>query len=89
MRFAPAATAVSDVGNPETAAVGAVQAVTMAPTSSRPLFATLPVSESVGLALSTTARLSCLALSAGLIEAQSAMAPETWGVAIDVPLSEA
>ena len=88
MRLAPLAVAVSDVGEPVTAAVGAVQAVTIAPTSSRPLLATLPASEGVGRALLTTARLSCRALSAGLIDAQRAIAPDTWGVAIDVPLSD-
>ena len=81
--------AASDVGLPTTGSVAGRHASTIAPMSSLPEPATRPAREAVGRALPTTAARSSAGVSDGLMEAHRAMAPETWGVAIEVPLSDA
>ena len=48
-----------------------------------------PANDGVDWALFTTAARNCPAVSEGLIEAHSAIAPDTCGVAMEVPLSDA
>ena len=65
-----------------------MQVVSIEDTSSRPLVVVSPFIDVVGATLVNKAERSSAAVCAWLIDAHSAIAPDTWGVAIEVPLYE-
>ena len=89
IRESDSAVAPSPLGAPATGAVAGRHAPTRAPTSRRPPVAVMPSSDAVGAAVERMAARIWGAVMAGFIDAQRAAAPETCGVAIDVPLYEA
>ena len=78
--------AASPDGEPSTGAP--TQAPTIAERSRRPPVTVLPTIDDVGATFASVASRRSWAVCPWLIEAQSAIAPDTWGVAIEVPLYE-
>ena len=80
------AVAVSPLGAPVTGVVAGWHASMRAPTSRRPPVAVMPAMDAVGAVVERIAARIWAAVMVGLRAAHRAAAPDTCGVAIDVPL---